>query len=114
MSKVFAKNLRAFRMSLGITQEELAKRVGSTRSSINNYESGKSEPNFEMFCRLISQLGLEPDQLLYEQDFGIPYVCTRQVTDDEAALLSAYREADPVYQTVALDILRQHRKAGKK
>jgi hypothetical protein len=32
------------------------------------------------------------------------------VTDDEAGLLQAYREADPIYQNVALDILRSHRR----
>ena len=110
MSKIFAQNLRFYRRNLGITQEELARRVGTTRSSINNYESAKSEPNFEGLCYLTRELGVELDQLLLEQDYTVPYIHTRQVTDDEAALLSAYREAEPVYQTVALDILRQHKK----
>lgn len=114
MSKVFGKNLRFYRSNLGITQEELARRVGSTRSSINNYESAKSEPSFEALCRLTSELGVDLDQLLMEQDYTVPYISTRQVTEDEIAVLDAWREAEPVYQTVALDILRQHRKAGKK
>lgn len=113
MSKIFAKNLRFFRTNLGLTQEELAKRVGLTRTAIANYEIGRSEPTFEALCWLTRELGVELDQLLTEQDFGVPYIYTRQVTDEEAALLSAYREADPVYQTVALDILRQHKKVKK-
>lgn len=114
MSKTFAKNLRFFRSNLGITQEELARRARITRNAIANYESGRSEPTFEALCFFCEALGVTADQLLQEQDFGVPYIYTRQVTDDEAALLDAYREAEPVYQTVALDILRQHRKAGKK
>ncbi len=114
MSKTFAKNLRFFRTNLGITQEELARRVGASRSAINNYESAKSEPSFEALCCLTRELGVGLDQLLQEQDFGVPYIYTRQVTDYEVALLDAYREADPVYQTVALDILRQHKKVVKK
>lgn len=113
MSKVFAKNLRFYRRNLGITQEELARRVGSTRSSINNYESGKSEPNFEGLCCLTRELGVDLDQLLMEQDYTVPYIYTRQVTDDEAALLEVFREADEVYQNVAYDILKQHKKVKK-
>ena len=110
MSKVFAENLRFYRRNLGITQEELARRVGTTRSSINNYESAKSEPNFEGLCCLTRELGVELDQLLLEQDYTVPYIYTRQVTDEEAALLDFYRKADPVYRSVALDILRSHGK----
>ena len=110
MSKVFARNLRFFRMNLELTQEELAKRIGATRTAIANYESGRSEPSFEALCVLARELGVELDQLLMEQDYGIPYIYTRQVTDEEAGLLDAYRKADPVYKTVAYDILKQHRK----
>lgn len=110
MSKVFAKNLRFFRVNLELTQEELAKRVGTTRNTIANYELGRAEPSFEALCVLARELGVELDQLLMEQDYGVPYIYTRQVTDQEAGLLDAYRKADPVYQTVAYDILKQHRK----
>lgn len=110
MSKVFAKNLKFFRMNLGLTQEELARRLGITRAAITNYEMGRSEPSFEALCALTSELGVDLDQLLLEQDFGVPYIYTRQVTDDEAALLDVYRKADPVYQTVAYEILKQHKK----
>ena len=110
MSKTFAKNLRYYRTNLGITQEELARRAGVTRNAIANYESGRTEPSFEALCFFCEELGVEADQLLMDQDYTKAYIHTRQVTDDEAALLSAYREADPVYQTVALDILRQHKK----
>jgi transcriptional regulator with XRE-family HTH domain len=114
VSKIFAKNLKYFRVSLGLTQEELAKRVGMTRTAIANYEMGRSEPSFEALCYLTRELGIELDQLLYEQDFGVPYVYTRQVTDEEAALLEAYRHAEEVYRTVAMDILMQHRKKDRK
>jgi transcriptional regulator with XRE-family HTH domain len=113
VSKTFAKNLRFFRNNLGISQEELGKRIGASRSAINNYESAKSEPSFEALCGLTRELGVDLEQLLTEQDFGVPYIYTRQVTDDEAALLTVYREADEVYQNVAYDILKQHKKVKK-
>ena len=110
MSKVFAKNLKFFRMNLGLTQEELASRLGITRAAITNYEMGRSEPSFEALCCMTRELGVELDQLLLEQDYTVPYIYTRQVTDEEAALLDFYRKADPVYRSVALDILRSHGK----
>lgn len=110
MSKVFAKNLKFYRTNLGITQEELARRAGVTRNAIANYESGRTEPNFEALCFFCTELGVDAEQLLTEQDYTKPYIHTRQVTDDEAALLQVYREADPVYQNVAYDILKQHKK----
>jgi transcriptional regulator with XRE-family HTH domain len=112
VSKVFAKNLRAFRLSAGLTQDELARRAGITRNAIANYESGRTEPNFEALCFFCSELGVDAEQLITEQEYR-PYVYMRQVTDDEAARLDAYRKADEVYQGVALDILRQHKKVVK-
>ena len=113
MSKVFARNLKFFRTSRGLTQEELAKRANITRNAIANYESGRTEPSFEALCFFCEELGVTADQLLLEQDYTKPYISIRQVTDDEAALLDAYRQAEDVYKTVAQDILRQHRKAVK-
>ena len=113
MSKLFAENLRFFRSNLGITQEELAQRVGTNRNAIANYEQGRAEPSFQALCALCRELGVDANQLITEQDFGIPYIYMRQVTDDEAALLDAYRKADEVYQGVALDILRSHKKVVK-
>ena len=113
MSKVFAKNLREYRKRLGLTQTELAEAIGTTRSSINNYESAKSEPNFEMFCRIFEVLGLDPMDLMVEHETYPDYNRMMQVTDDEEFLLELYRHADPVYQQVAEDILKQHQTSGR-
>lgn len=45
MENYFSKNLKALRMSRGWTQEQLSKKVGITRSAINNWENNISEPN---------------------------------------------------------------------
>ena len=110
MSKLFAANLRAYRAMAGMTQTELAKATGTTRSMINNYEQGRSEPSFEVLCRMAAALGVELDALVKEHEYYPEYIRTMQVTDDESALLQAYREADTVYQGVALEILRTHRR----
>ena len=109
MSQTFAQNLKAYRQLARMTQQDLATSTGVTRSAINNYEAGKSEPSFEALCHISDILGVSLTDLV--TDHEIPDYARRElVTDDESAVLQAYREADPVYQSVALDILRSHRR----
>ena len=46
MSK-FSNRLKALRAESGLSQAELAKSVGCTKSSINMYERGEREPGLE-------------------------------------------------------------------
>lgn len=111
MSKAFAKNMKVYRQLMGMTQEDLARSLGITRASVANYELGRNEPSFELLCALTSVLGVDANMLLKETDQYPNFIRTAQVTDEESAVLQAYREADPVYQNVVLDILRQHKRS---
>jgi DNA-binding XRE family transcriptional regulator len=44
-----------------LTQDELAKRVGSNKSYISRIENGKTEPKVSTFYRIASALGLSVD-----------------------------------------------------
>ncbi len=110
MSKVFGKNLKTYRLLAHMTQTDLAKAADTTRSSVNNYETGASEPSFEVLCKFSTALGVTFDDLINEHDNYQEFIRRVQVTDEEWAVLNAYRAADPVYRVVALDILRAHRK----
>lgn len=112
MSKIFAKNLKTFRVLAGMTQTDLAYIVGSTRSNINNYEHDHGEPSFEMLCKMADVLGISIVDLVTEHETFPDFVRRYQLTDEESALIDAYREADPIYQGVALTILREHKKNG--
>lgn len=46
MSK-FSKNFKQLREAAGLTQGELAKKLGISRSAVGMYEQGKREPDFE-------------------------------------------------------------------
>lgn len=113
MSIKFAKNLRAYRALAHMTQTDLAKAVGITRSVVNNYELGRSEPSFENLCRMADALGVEISDLVEGEEQIPDYIRRIQVTDEESALIQAYRKADPVYRGVALEILKNHRKEEK-
>ena len=49
------------RKNAHLTQEELAKRVGSNKSYISRIENGKTEPKVSTFYRIAAALGLSVD-----------------------------------------------------
>ena len=112
MSKVFALNLRNYRLLAHMTQGELAEAAGITRASVNNYELGRSEPPFEVLCKFAEVLGVELSNLVTEHEIVGENHRKWLLSDEEAAIIQAYREADPIYQGVALTILREHKKNG--
>lgn len=60
----FGTNLRRIRLERGYTQEELAKKVQTSRSNIANYEVDKNKPSVEILNKLSEALGVTSDVLL--------------------------------------------------
>lgn len=61
MAKV---TLAGARVSAGFTQKELAEKMGVSRDSVMNWESGKTEirvPNLILFCQMT---GFDKDDIL--------------------------------------------------
>ncbi len=54
-----AERVREAREHLGITQAELAKRIGSTQPAMARLEAGGSTPSFATLRRIAAALGLE-------------------------------------------------------
>jgi HTH-type transcriptional regulator/antitoxin HipB len=57
-------NIRAWRLQAGLTQVELARRVGVTQGSLSKFESGRSTPRVETLSRLAGALGVTLDALI--------------------------------------------------
>ena len=55
--------IRNRRKELGLSQEELAKRCGVSRQTINAIENNKSDPTLSLAFRLASELLLTVDAL---------------------------------------------------
>jgi transcriptional regulator with XRE-family HTH domain len=53
-------HVRARRLDLGLTQEQLAKQLEVTESTVNNWERGRSSPDVRAFPRVLSWLGYDP------------------------------------------------------
>ena len=56
--------IRALRKERGISQEELAKRCGVTRQTVNAIENNKYDPTLVLAFRLARELGTTVDQLI--------------------------------------------------
>ncbi len=63
-SSVFGERLKGLRTSSGMTQQDLAKRLGVSASTIGMYEQGRREPDNKTLSLICSQLGTSTDYLL--------------------------------------------------
>ena len=55
--------IRARRRELGLSQEELARRCGVSRQTVNAIENNKYDPTLALAFRLARELGLTVDEL---------------------------------------------------
>ena len=58
------KNLRSFRLSKGLSQQQLATAIGSTQQSINKYENHATEPDIQTLIRLADCFHISIDELV--------------------------------------------------
>lgn len=50
------------RLENGLTQEEVAKKLGISQVSYGRYELGMRDPGLEFICEISSALGFEPKE----------------------------------------------------
>ena len=60
------KNIKAAREAAGISQTELAERIGTTRQQIGKYETGEQDMTLKRLVQIAAALGIEPDTLITE------------------------------------------------
>jgi transcriptional regulator with XRE-family HTH domain len=62
--KLFGDTLRAVRLEVGVSQEELAHRAGLDRTYVSSCERGKRNVSLETIVKLAEALGVLPSALL--------------------------------------------------
>lgn len=80
---MLAKRLRAARSAKKWTQEQLGKKVNTTKGTISNYENGHSTPSNEMLLLLASVLDTTTDYLLGSSVEGKQSIYGKEVDVDE-------------------------------
>jgi transcriptional regulator with XRE-family HTH domain len=63
---IFGDTLKDLREQRGMTQKELAEKLGSSKSTISMMENGKRFPSFDMLKNIASALNVAPSALLGE------------------------------------------------
>jgi len=130
----FADKLKYNRKLAGLTQAELAKRLGVSHQMIAAYESGSKNPKWETIMRLADALDVNPEQLYGDEQaplinvreareamdkrdgdllmkaLGLPTNVVQWVgkvaTVKEAELILAFRELTEEQQDAVLVVLR--------
>lgn len=64
----FGNNLKKIRLDNDLTQEELAKKINTSRSNIANYENDKNMPSVDMLEKMSKALNCSIDFLLGKND----------------------------------------------
>lgn len=70
----FAERLRQLRMMHGLSQLELAKKMGLSKSRISMYELGAREPSLEMLELIGDFFNVDTDYLLGREDGSTYYL----------------------------------------
>ena len=68
----FSRALRKVRKNMGITQAEMANRLGVARASLSLYEAGKQTPDLAFLDRLHKVTGAPLDYLMAYSDNFTP------------------------------------------
>ena len=61
---MFSIRIALLRESAGLSQAELARRIGVSASSVGMYEQGRREPSLDLVVRLAREFGVTTDYLL--------------------------------------------------
>lgn len=89
----FSERLKALRTVIHMSQEELARRLGVTRSCIGNYEQGKRSPSVEDLEKIADFFNVDMDYLIGISDKQ-KSLNTEFLTNSEYVLIETYRR-DP-------------------
>lgn len=87
---VLGGKLKEARRKAGLTQDQLARRVSLSRTSITNIESGTQAVQIHQLYQIAAEIGISPQDLLPAQDTvaietPVPKRLLRSLDEDEQA-----------------------------
>lgn len=64
----FGKRLRAVRKENGLTQKQLAEKIGTDERGVRRYEAGDVKPGLDVILAILDNLNVSADYLLGRTD----------------------------------------------
>ena len=77
------ENIRALRIDAGLSQDELAARLGVSRQSVSKWETGSATPELEKLTAMSGLFGVTLDELVYGR---------RETEAENAAVLETHKQ----------------------
>src|SRR3954462_14939567 len=93
------QRVKTERLERGLTQDELAQRVGVSRSAVAQWETGRAGQLTGNLARIAAVLDTSVEHLMHGGDKRAPL---QPQLGDEIALLRLYRECDPEDRQILL------------
>lgn len=110
----FARIFKGLRVDRGLTQQELADRLGITKSTVSMYERGNRTPNFEIAEQITNFFGVDLKYLMGSTDkverisgdeTDVQSGMFAEITAEEIALIKAFRHSSEDTKAAVRSIL---------
>lgn len=87
--------LKKYRDLCGLTQEDVAAVLNINRTTYTKYETGVSEPSYDLLGRIVSLFGIDYNTILGGEDSAVAVadcgMVLNSLSDDEKNLIANYR-----------------------
>lgn len=93
------EKIKELRMQIGISQSELAKRLGVTKSAVNSWEAGTNSPSLEYIIKMSQIFSVSTDYLL-----GVNERLTVDITDLDEYQRQAVQMIIRLFEKANVDI----------
>ena len=90
MPVYFGEIIRNARKSLGLTQRQLAEKIGVSNTSISNWEKGLSRPDADLIQKLCDVLQLQPNDFYGTGETKNTSAGSRRTVSDEDIKLALF------------------------
>lgn len=105
------RRIREARELAGLTQKELARKIGVTSSAIANYENDTSHPKESILYALIDALDIEPNFLFQDCVSVSP---SNTIASEEYDMVLKFRKLDSYSKKIVLSIIELELERGSK
>ncbi len=108
----FGKKLVKYRKLCGFTQQQVADLLNLNRTTYTKYETGVSEPSFDILKKIVNMYGVDVNAVLGQEsfeknlsDFIMPMY---NLTKSERELIGLYRILSPEEKEKLMEKIKKH------